>query len=264
LARYSPSPDRSAYAAYARGRRPGVLVAGPPLTAEGPARFGVVPAETIDSLEVGGHVLAFAQRLSLDLAAYGYRYVNFQTTKLVDGELRTLNAGRADALGLEAQARYALSPNARLSATYGYNRSRLRSGAFAGNRFRLAPDHKISVGLELIRPAPGGAIVLMPNWSWQSKIFFSDDNDRPELSRGLVRDLVQDELQTAYGLLDLRIDYRPRSGRWRAGVFVSNLLDRRYIAEAGFIGESFGFSASAAGASRLWGLSFRIESSSTP
>lgn len=264
MARYAPSPDRSAYAAYARGRRPGVLVAGPPLTPEGPARFGVVPAETIDSLEIGGHVQALDQRLSLDLAAYGYRYVNFQTTKLVDGELRTLNAGRAVATGLEAQARYDLSPHARLSATYGYNRSRLRSGAFAGNRFRLAPDHKVSIGLDLTRPAPGGEIAFLPSWSWQSKIFFSDDNDRPELSRGLVRDLIQDEVQTAYGLLDLRIDYRPRAGRWRAGLFVSNLLDQRYVAEAGFIGESFGFSAAAAGASRLWGLSFRLDSRSAP
>lgn len=258
-ARYAPAPGVSAYGAYARGRRPSVLVAGPPLTPEGAARFGVVPAETIDSVEVGSHVLAADQRLSLDLAAYGYRYVNFQTTKLVDGELQTLNAGRADAVGLEAQARYEVSPAVHLMATYGYNHSRLRSGAFAGDRFRLAPDHKISISAELARPAPGGRITILPTWSWQSKIFFSDDNDRPELSRGLVRDLVRDEVQPAYGLLDLRVEYRPRAGRWSAGLFATNLLNRRHVAEAGFIGESFGFSASAAGAARLWGVSLRVE-----
>ncbi|MEW6389250.1 MAG: TonB-dependent receptor [Pseudomonadota bacterium] len=257
-ARYAPAPGISAYAAYARGRRPSVLVAGPPLTAEGAARFGVVPAETIDSVEVGSHVLAADQRLSLDLAAYGYRYVNFQTTKLVDGELQTLNAGRADAVGLEAQARYEISPAVHLIAAYGFNHSRLRSGAFAGNRFRLAPDHKVSISAELARPVPGGQFTVLPAWSWQSKIFFSDDNDRPDLSRGLVRDVVQDEVQRAYGLLDLRLEYRPSAGRWSAGVFVTNLLNNRYIADAGFIGESFGFSASAAGPARLWGVSVNL------
>lgn len=258
VARYTPSPRFSAYGSYARGRRPSVLVAGPPLAAEGPARFGIVPAETIDSLEIGTRSVGFDQRVDLNLAAYAYRYVNFQTTKLVDGQLQTLNAGRADATGLEAEARFELSRSVRLFATYGYNHSRLRSGAFAGNQFRLAPDHKVSLNLELTYATPNGAITILPIWSWQSKVFFSDDNDRPELSRGLLRDLVQDEVQGAYDLLDLRVNYRPRAANWSAGVFVTNLLDRRYLQEAGFIGESFGFTASARGTSRLWGLSLRI------
>lgn len=258
VARYTPSPTFSAYGSYARGRRPSVLVAGPPLVAEGPARFGIVPAETIDSVEVGARTLGLDQRLTLNLAAYAYRYVNFQTTKLVDGQLQTLNAGRADATGLEVEARVELSRSTRLFAAYGYNHSRLRSGAFAGNQFRLAPDHMVSLNLELTHAAPGGAITLLPTWSWQSKVFFSDDNDRPELSRGLVRDLVQDEVQGGHDLLDLRVTYQPRAAHWSAGVFVSNLLDRRYLQEAGFIGESFGFMASAPGTSRLWGLSLHI------
>jgi iron complex outermembrane receptor protein len=258
VARYTPSATFSAYGSYARGRRPSVLVAGPPLAAEGPARFGIVPAETIDSVEVGARGVGVDRRLTLDLAAYAYRYVNFQTTKLVDGQLQTLNAGRADATGLEAEARFELSRSARLFAGYGYNHSRLRSGAFAGDQFRLAPDHKVSLNLELAYAAPGGRITVLPGWSWQSKVFFSDDNDRPELSRGLVRDLVQDEVQGGYGLLDLRMNYQPRAANWSAGVFVTNLLDRRYLQEAGFIGESFGFAASAPGARRLWGVSLRV------
>ncbi len=260
VARYTPSSTFSAYGSYARGRRPSVLVAGPPLAAEGSARFGVVPAETIDSLEIGARGGGFDQRLTLDLAAYAYRYLNFQTTKLIDGQLQTLNAGRADATGLEVETRFELSRSARLFAAYGYNHSRLRSGAFAGNQFRLAPDHKASLNLELTYAAPSGTITVLPAWSWQSKVFFSDDNDRPELSRGLVRDLVQDEVQGGYDLLDLRVNYQPRAANWSAGAFVTNLLDRRYLREAGFIGESFGFTASAQGTSRLWGLSLRIVS----
>lgn len=257
---YTPSSTFSAYGSYARGRRPSVLVAGPPLTAEGSARFGVVPAETIDSVEIGTRSLGVDRHLTLDLTAYAYRYVNFQTTKLVDGLLQTLNAGRADATGLEAGVQFDLPHSSRLFAAYGYNHSRLHSGAFAGNQFRLAPDHKASVALELTYATAGGQITLLPSWSWQSKVFFSDDNDRVELSRGLVRDLVQDEVQGSYDLLDLRVSYQPRDANWSGALFVTNLLDRRYLKEAGFIGEGFGFTASAPGTPRLWGVSLRIGS----
>lgn len=258
VSRYAPSADLSLYGSYARGRRPTVLVAGAPAAPGGPARFVVVPSETVDSLELGGKGFLLERRLRLEAAAYTYAYENFQTTRMVDGQLRSLNAGTAAAYGFETQADISLRPGARLSATYAYNHARLTSGAMEGDHFRLAPDHKVSLVLDLWRDTAAGRVSFTPSYSWQSMIFFADDNDRPDLSRGLARDTVQDEMQGPYGLLDLRLSFQPPDRRWEVLAFVTNALDQRYLKEGGFIGESFGFSATAAGPRRLMGLTFTL------
>lgn len=254
-ARYAPSPDLSVYGVYSRGRRPTVLIAGGPLVPYGPARFAVVPAETVDSFEIGAKANSAGGALRFDGALYAYAYKNFQTTELVDGQLRTANAGRAAAHGLETQLDWVASPNLAMTATYAYGHARLTSGALSGNRFRLAPDHRLSVQLDLSRDIGGGRLSFRPSYTWQSKMFFSDDNDRPELSRGLARDTVQDEWQGPYGLLDLRLSYEHAKSDWGLTIFVKNALDADYVQEAGFIGESYGFSASAAAPPRTAGVS---------
>lgn len=253
VARNSPTPELNLYASYSRGRRPTVLVAGAPGTPFGPARFGRAPAETVDSLEIGGKADLADGRLRLDGALYAYAYKDFQTTRLEGGLLRTVNAGEARAVGAELEARLVLAPGAVATATYGFNHARLASGAMKGNHFRLAPDHKASIRLDLSRSFAGGTLAFRPSYAWQSEVFFSDDNDLPGLSRGLAPDLVQDERQGAYGLLDLTLAYTHPSG-WSLAGFMRNALNTAYIADAGFIGESFGFSASAAGPGRRAGL----------
>jgi iron complex outermembrane receptor protein len=253
VARYAPSPEVSFYGSYARGRRPMVLVAGAPTTPYGPARFGQAPAETVDSLELGAKASLAGGRLQVDSALYAYAYNDFQTTRFVGGQLRTVNAGEARAHGAELEARWAMATGAQITATYGYNRARLASGAMKGNRFRLAPDHKASLRLDLSREFPKGTLVFSPTYAWQSLIYFSDDNDLPALSRGLAPDLVQDERQGAYGLLDLTLAYRAQGG-WTISAFVRNAANARYIVDAGFIGESYGFSASARGPERTAGV----------
>ena len=61
-------------------------------------------------------------------------------------------------------------------------------------------------------PVAGGTVEVQPTYTWQSKVFFGDDNDIPALqSRNIVRDLIQDEYQDAYGLLNLRVRYTNHS-----------------------------------------------------
>ena len=221
------------------------------------ARFGRAPAETVDSVELGAKTNLAGGRLQLDGVVYAYAYNDFQTTRFIDGLLRTVNAGEARAHGSELEARWRLADHARLVATYGYNRARLTTGAMKGNRFRLAPDHKASLRLEISRDVPRATLVFSPSYAWQSTIYFSDDNDLPSLSRGLAPDLTQDERQDPYGVLDLTLSYRHASG-WTVTGFVRNVLDQQYIVDAGFIGESYGFSASARGPARTAGVSALI------
>ncbi len=259
VARFKPAATASFYASYARGRRPKVLTAGPPLAYGGPARFLRVPAETVDSWEIGGKMHDPARTFTVDAAFYHYAYRNFQTTLFEGGALRTTNAGRANADGAEAEMEWQPVDGLRLFATYAFNHARFASGAYKGNRFRLAPDHRVSLGGTWTQPVANGRLSITPLYSWQSKQVFNDDNDRPGLGAGLVADTVQDEFQDGHGLFDLRLSYAPARARWRIGAFVTNLFNQLHLKDAGVLGDGLGLPTLVAAAPRLWGLSLSFQ-----
>lgn len=258
-ARYIPSDDLSLYATYARGRRPEILSPSGPSAPLGATRFAVLPSETVDSFEVGAKSALADRTLFVDGALFYYRYNNFQTTVQQGTQFVTTNAGKAESYGFEGQVRWVPNDTISLFATYAYNHSRFKTGVRNGNRFRLSPDHSASLGAILTVPAGPGSVTFTPSLTWQSKIFFDDDNDRPDLQQppaALVADNVQDELQGAYALVNARLGYEAPGGRWRVEGFVENLFDRKYIMDAGNTGDSLGLPTFIAGAPRYYGLSF--------
>jgi len=259
-ARYALSDDANLYANYARGRRPEVISASSPSAPGGAPTFTPVEAETVDSFEVGAKTALMDRRLRLDGAVYLYNYDNFQTT-IQDGTLFvTTNAGEARSYGFEGQASYVVTPDFDLFATYGYNHSRFENGVYEGNRFRLSPDNMASIGASWRLPVSGGAFEIQPTYTWQSKTFFDDDNDIPALQvNNFVPDLIQDEYQDAYGLLNLRIRYTPDSGHWGVEAFGENILDEEYIKDAGNTGDALGMPTFIAGRPAAYGLVFKLK-----
>lgn len=259
VARYAPDENTSVYASYARGRRPVDLSAAPPGLPDGAGVFTNVPAETVDSFEVGAKKLTLDNTLRLDGAVYYYDYNNFQTTVQQGAVLITTNAGKARSYGFEGQADWALTGWADLFATYAYSHARFATGAYKGNQFRLTPDNKISLGLSLRDHELGGLFTLTPTYTWQSKIFFDDDNDIPALQTGhILPDTKQDELQKQYGLMNIRLTYRPDGSDWSVGAFVNNIFDQNYIKDAGNTGDSFGIPTFIAGEPRFYGVTVSI------
>ena len=127
--------------------------------------------------------------------------------------------------------------------SYAYNHARFDGGAYDGNRFRNSPDHKFSLGVNASILTALGEFSITPVYSWQSKIFFSDDNDRADLqvrSRPAFSDKAVDEYQNAFGLLNLRVNLTPDSGPWSFSIFAENLADTKYIVDAGNTGDAFG------------------------
>jgi len=258
-ARYAVSDDVNVYANYARGRRPEVLSVSPPSTPEGAPTFNVLEAETVDSFEVGAKMELMDRRLRLDGAVYFYDYQNFQTTIQDGTQFITTNAGEAESYGFEGQVFYAASDALDLFATYGFNHSRFGNGIYEGNSFRLSPDHMASVGAVWRVRAGAGAFEIQPSYTWQSEVFFSDDNDLPALqTENLVPDLVQDELQDSYGLLSLRLRYAPDSANWGVEVFGDNLLDEEFIKDAGNTGDSLGMPTFIPGRPQTWGVNLSL------
>ncbi|MFN3228279.1 MAG: TonB-dependent receptor [Asticcacaulis sp.] len=264
VARYAPSKTVSLYASYARGRQPKVLNASTPLTPFGAVVFSEAKAETVDSLEVGAKARLMDGRLSLDGAVYQYEYKNFQTQipNPAGTGFLTVSAGEAKSYGFEGQADFKAADWAQLFATYAYTKARFGNGRFDGNRFRLSPDHKVSLGATFKADFAGGDWAFTPTYTWQSETVFSNDND---LSKFQVRgagqgfsDIVVDEKQKAFGLLNLRLTYTPTDSNLTVEGFVENALDQEYIKDAGNTGDNFGIATFIAGAPRTSGVVLRL------
>ena len=259
--RYAPSPDTSFYAIYARGRRPEVLSALPPGTPGGPARFTPASAETVDSFEVGAKTALINRTLNLDGAVYFYNYKNFQTVEQQGTIFITTNAGKARSYGFEAQARYTPSRWLNLFANYAFNHARFTTGVLDGNRLRLSPDHTFSAGGTLSTQAGPGRIEFSPSVTYQSKVFFDDDNDRPELQTRadgkLVPDLFQDEKQNGYALVSARLG-NVLFDRYQIEAFVENALDKKYIKDAGNTGDALGLATFIPGEPRTYGVQLSV------
>lgn len=264
-ARYDLTDDASVYANYARGRRPAVLAVGVPAIPPGAGagggmvEFNVVDEETVDSFEIGfkgANLLDGALRF--EAAAFYYGYENFQTTIQEGAQLITTNAGEATSYGVETQAIWTPVDAVDLFATYAYNNSRFDTGIFEGNRFRLSPDHQASVGASARFAVAGGELRVTPTYTWQSKVFFDDNNDIPALQAGLVADVAQDEFQDSYGLLNLRMAFAPGQGNWELEAFADNLLDEDYIKDAGNTGDALGLATFIAGAPTTYGVGLTL------
>jgi iron complex outermembrane recepter protein len=254
-ARWSPNADTSVYANYARGRRPELLSALPPATPFASARFNLVDAETVDSFEVGARTRT-AGNLFLDGAVFYYKYQNFQTTEQIGTIFVTTNAGEAEAYGFEGQARWRMSPNATFFATYAYNHSRFTFGVRDGNHFRLSPDHTLSLSAQFSMDAGPGRLSFVPSVTYQSRIFFDDNNDIPALQQppnALVADDIQDERQGGYALVNARLSYS-FNDRYTIEAFVTNLFDEKYILDAGNTGDAAGLPTFIGGQPRMYGM----------
>lgn len=258
-ARFALSPIANAYASYSRGRRPAVLSASAPGAPDGAPTFAIVPAEEADAYEAGIKADLLGRRLRMDGAVYYYDYDNFQTREQRGSTFVTTNAGTARAYGFEGQADLAITPDLDLFGTYAYNHARFTRGAYDGNHFARSPDHMVSLGASARWTGLGGRFDFRPTYTWRSKIFFADDNDRPNLQAGLlVPDAGQDEFQDGFGLLNARLSFEPEQGSWSVEAFGSNLTDEVYRKGAGSAGKSIGLPTNVLGEPRVYGLRLTI------
>lgn len=269
---YEFADGKYVYFNYSRGRRPEVIQDDFTTLPDGGAasNFVVIPAETVSSYEVGLKGGFFNDVATVELAGYYYGYSNFQTSITRDAGagqppiFETVNGGSADSYGVEFGL--TLNPNDNLDVflTYALNRGRFDdvddngdAQIFAGNQFRLSPDHSLSVGFNYEQPTSYGTFFITPTYTWQSEVFFEDENqeafDVVIPTTNTVLFSVPAISEEAYGLLNIRAGLDLFDGNVRVEGYVENLLDKEFIVDAGNTGGSFGIPTFIAGAPRFFG-----------
>ena len=252
-AAYRVSDNINTWVAYGRGRRPEVL------SASG-ADYSLIDAETLDNIEAGIFGRFFDDRLQMTSSVYYGEYKDFQTTRFdpINGVFITENSGNATQYGLEFDGQALVNDYVRLLATYAYTHSEYDDKddngnplQFAGNSFRLSPEHSFSLAADITVPfGEHGDVSIVPSYVWKSEHFFEDDNGfdyAADGNGGFVRipemypdGTVVEESQDAYGIANLRVGFDAASDRWGAYVLGENIFDEEYLIDVGNTGGSFG------------------------
>jgi iron complex outermembrane receptor protein len=243
--KYSINENSNIFANYSKGRRPEVLQ----FTSAGEEQ--ILDAETVNSFDLGIK-LAALQKLWFDIGLFYYGYSNFQTSAWVadasTGEFNYIvkDGGKASGYGAEANMKYLVTNWLQFFGNYAFIHARFADNdvdgspqEYAGNMFRLTPEHSFSVGLNSrFEIAKEIYLFGVPSYSYKTKIFFEDAN-----TPGLE--------QNGYGILNFRFGIEFR--KIMLAFWGSNLLGEQYIVSAGNTGSLFGDPTQIPGAPKMFG-----------
>ena len=248
VAGYVINENFKTYAGYARGRRPNVIQ----LRAD--ARTELLDDEKVNSYELGfkGNL---SDRFFLDLASYYYTYNDFQTrawvADQVSGEFQLIvkDGGKAHTYGFESNLKYVLNSYIQLYGNYTYIHARFdktdshgNQQEYAGNTFRLTPEHTWSVRAHLsYNLIKDFDLFIIPSYLYRSHHFFEDDN-----TPGLE--------QEGYGLFNLQsgVYYLPL--HLELSFFAYNLLNKNFLVSGGNTGNLFGIPTFVPGSPLTYGI----------
>lgn len=252
-AAYRVSDNVNTWIAYGRGRRPEVL------SASG-AAYNVIDAETLDNVEAGVFGRFWDNRIQMTSSVYYGQYKDFQTTRFdpIQGIFITENSGNATQYGFEFDGQALVSDNVRLIGTYAYTHSQYDDEddngnplQFAGNSFRISPEHSFSLAADITLPVgEHGAVSIVPSYVWKGHHYFEDDNGYDYAADGMggfsrVRESYPDgsfveEEQDAYGIANLRIGFDSADDAWGVYLLGENVFDEEYLIDVGNTGGAFG------------------------
>lgn len=243
------------YASVSRGRRPAVIAFN-----NRPDEVTRLKPEIIVSYEVGLKGRILDNRLNYDLSLFYYDWSHFQSTRLATDTNGTKkyvadDAGKAHSLGVEAGLRYTFCPAVSVFGNYAYIEGKFNdedgnghAQEYAGNRFRLTPEHSAAIGVDVTVPVSRKATVYFrPTYSYKSKVYFENENSELLSQKG-------------YGLLNALAGIQVKAAQcyYEVGLFGKNMLNEKYLVDAGNSGNQIGFPTFVAGSPSVFGASFKI------
>ena len=240
---YRFSPQLNGFATVSKGRRsPTVSL---DAAAGGVARINQIAEENVWNYEVG--LKGNSGIFSGSLGVYYQTYDNFQVSVVgSDGVARTMSAGTASNLGVEAEV--AIQPTSWLNifANGGYIDGGIddkeANGRFAGDQFRLQPKFQAAAGFTIDAPIGNGMRVFAtPSVTYRSKIYFEVPNTEAISQDGVT-------------LVNLRAGVSFAEGRYEISGFMRNATDKNYLLDAGNTGGAFGIPTYIPAEPRFYGV----------
>lgn len=241
--KYDINPHSNFFIGYAKGRRPNVIQ----YNAKGESE--TMNQENVHSFDAGVKIAAM-QRFWFDVGVFYQLYSNFQTTAWDAASINYIikDAGKATSYGVEAIAKAAIFSNLDVFANYAYIHARFDNSdsqgneqEYAGNSFRLTPDHSFAIGFHAkAELTTNWQIFVVPTYAWKSHVWFEDAN-----TSGLDQD--------SYGLLSAQLGFKLHKPNLIVAVTGTNLLNEKYTISGGNAGSLFGVPTFIPGAPRMIG-----------
>ncbi|RVT43526.1 TonB-dependent receptor [Sphingobium algorifonticola] len=242
---YRFAPGVNGFATVSKGRRsPTVNLGAARVNGVVVANSQAVPEENVWNYEVG--LKAATGIFSGSLGVYYQTYDNFQVTVTENAVTRTVSAGSASNLGVEAEVQVQPTSWLNIFANVGYIDGgiddKAENGNFTGDKFRLQPEVQGAAGFTIDAPIGNGArIFATPSVTYRSRIFFEVPNN-PLIS------------QKAVTLVNLRAGVAFADDRIEIAGFARNLTNQDYLLDAGNTGGSFGIPTFIPGEPRFYGV----------
>jgi iron complex outermembrane receptor protein len=227
--------------------------------------FNTFLPEQVTDYETGTKAEFWDHRLRLDLAAYYSKYNDIQRTVLVQGiggapETAVLNAANADIKGLELEL--TVKPLARLtlSATgsytdAGYSRyvDPLTQANYSDHVFPGVPRWQGSLSAAYDYPVPVGVLTGSVDYSYQSKVNYSPDNNLPP-SDVFPQGTAPYTSQGGYGLVNGRLALNLTGPEFTIALWGRNLANRIYFNGGDDFAGTVGYSTLFIGQPRIYGV----------
>jgi len=198
--------------------------------------------ENITSFELGSKNRFLEGRLQANISAYFYDYQDMQLSTVVDNQLVTTNAGKAEVKGIElellARPIEALILSANLSRTnanfVSYSADDPTVAGIAvevldGNEMARSPDWTANLSAAYTVDMDMGSVTASANMFWSDEVYFSAFNREGEAA----------DHQGQYHTTNLRLQFDSADDAWNVALAVKNLEDE-LVASNGFAATGLG------------------------
>jgi iron complex outermembrane recepter protein len=216
-----------------------------------PAEFNQARPETISAFEIGEKGQFFNRHLTVNLAAFHYRYHDqqFISVNPTTAAQTLVNLDRSHITGAEAQMTWWVNDRLSFHTNLGWLDAKVDSGVVdgldvSGNQLINAPHFSFDGGFDwTVLEGNFGAISLHPALSHVSSQFF-DIHNKPFLN------------QNGYEMFDGHIDWVSPDKAWTLSVWGKNIGNRFYFTSRYDLetGSAFNFIYNHIGAPRTYGF----------
>ncbi|WP_332769190.1 TonB-dependent receptor [Phenylobacterium sp.] len=243
---YSLASGDLVYATYSRGYRANSFNA---QAFFDPSELSVAEPETVDAFELGAKTQFADRRVTLNMAAFYYRYENQQFINIDPSTAaQTLqNIPRSRIMGGEIELTAHANERLTLRGAVGLLDTEIEEGIVSGvdvsgRELANAPALTFSGGVDAtVMDGDSGKLSLHADLSYASSQYFEVLN---------IPRLRQDR----YALVSAHIDWESADGAWNASIWGKNLTDRFYFTSRVDLLAGFGFDYNHVGAPRTFGV----------